>query len=203
MSQRKSQTPLHFFILLAFVAYPFIVYFLLDQVGPAGLGLALIALLLLRNLEFVKSHIWVIGLALLAAILFITLKPLQSEWLLRFYPTLVNLTLLLAFGFTLFRRPTMVERFARLSGVIITDAVRRYTFKVTAIWCGFFFINALASAVIAFRASMGLWAFYNGFLSYLIIGALLGGEYLYRRAFITREQVEENAVSPRPTEADS
>jgi uncharacterized membrane protein len=194
VSQGKPQTPLRFFTLLAFAAYPFIVYFLLDQVGPGGLGLALIALLLLRNLDFIRSHIWAIALALPAAILFITLKPPHSEWLLRFYPTLVNLALLLTFGITLFRRPTMVERFAKLSGVVITHAVRRYTFRITVMWCGFFFFNALASAAIALSASMGIWAFYNGFLSYIIIGALLGGEYLYRRAFIKQEQADENAT---------
>jgi uncharacterized membrane protein len=193
VSQKKAQTPLRLFVLLAFLAYPFVVYFLLDQVGPAGLGLALVALLLLRNLDFVRRHIWVVGVALLAAILFISLKPMQSEWLLRFYPTLVNLALLLAFGFTLFRRPTMVEQFARLSGMLITPTVQRYTFNVTLIWCGFFFLNALVSAAIAINASMGAWALYNGFLSYLIIGALLGGEYLYRHAFIAREQADENS----------
>ena len=41
-------------------------------------------------------------------------------------------------------------------------------------------LNGLAALVLAVRASIGVWALYTGFLSYLFMGTLFALEFLYR-----------------------
>jgi uncharacterized membrane protein len=48
-------------------------------------------------------------------------------------------------------------------------------------WCGFFVVNGLIATATALWASAGVWALYNGLLSYVAMGLLMGGEWLVRR----------------------
>jgi hypothetical protein len=52
-------------------------------------------------------------------------------------------------------------------------------------WVIFFALNAGISFDSAFR-SLEWWSLYNGIISYLLIGSLMGGEYLIRRQFKRR-----------------
>jgi uncharacterized membrane protein len=174
---------------LAFLAYPFAVYFLLNRVGAGGLGILLVLILLVRYSSVVKSKPWLLIFGLVVGVMFILLQPAYSEQLLRFYPTLINVCLLSFFGFSLVRPPSIIARIASASGTVVTESVRRYTDRVTLIWCGFFAVNIFVSAAIAVSGSMQTWAFYNGFLSYLIMGVIFVGEYIYRRFYISKNIV--------------
>jgi uncharacterized membrane protein len=122
---------------------------------------------------------WCVALGLSGASAGIALSG--SEAALRCYPMLVNLGLLLSFGATLVRPPSMIERFARLRDAHPPPHVIRYTRRLTQWWCGFFLLNAIVSAYSAWRFSREAWAFYNGVLVYAIIGALIAVEWLWRR----------------------
>jgi uncharacterized membrane protein len=107
-----------------------------------------------------------------------------SELLLRFYPSLVNLGLLIAFGATLVRGPSMIEKFARLGQPDLPPGAVRYTRRVTQVWCGFFVLNGAFSAYTALAWSRASWSLYNGMIAYGLIGVLLAGEFAWRRLFV-------------------
>jgi uncharacterized membrane protein len=172
---------------LAVLAYPLLIFFFLDEVGAKGLGIGIVALMLLRYSAVVKDNRWLIVLAALVVGFLFYIQPQSSERVLRLYPTFISLSLLAAFAFTLVRPPSMAERLAQLSNVEITPVVKRYTRNVTVIWCCFFAINAGVSALIAMGGSLEVWTLYNGLISYLLVAAIMGIEYLYRQQFIARQ----------------
>jgi uncharacterized membrane protein len=49
------------------------------------------------------------------------------------------------------------------------------------VWCGFFILNGCMAAWTAFAASRETWALYNGLISYLLMGVLFAGEWVFRR----------------------
>jgi uncharacterized membrane protein len=119
----------------------------------------------------------------------------DSELALRCYPALVNMGLLLSFSATLVRPPSMIERFARMHLTEITPRVVAHTRRVTQLWCAMFVLNGVLALYTALACSREVWAAFNGLVSYLLVGTLIVGEWLYRRVFIhprghTKEQAE-------------
>jgi uncharacterized membrane protein len=104
----------------------------------------------------------------------------NSELLLRLYPSLVNLGLLIAFGATLVRGPSMIEKFARLGNPDLPPGAVRHTRRVTQVWCAFFVLNGAFSAYTALYWSRASWSLYNGALAYGLIGVLLVAEVIWR-----------------------
>ena len=176
-----------------FVAYPFIVFFLLERVGAGVLGLFLVVVLLVRHLPLWLKQLWLLLPAVAAMVAFLLLAPVQSELALRYYPVVVSVALLTVFAYSLLRPPAMITRFAVAAGAAQNPAVEQYTRKVTVLWCAFFIGNAVVSGLIAYDGNMRWWALYNGLLSYLLMGALLGGEWLYRRCVLG---VADTSIAP-------
>ncbi|MGF6757234.1 hypothetical protein [Paraburkholderia sp. GAS42] len=104
----------------------------------------------------------------------------NSEMLLRIYPSLVNLGLLIAFGATLVRGPTMIEKFARIRTPDLSAPAVLHTRRVTQIWCVFFALNGAFSAYTAFYWTRDAWSLYNGAIAYGLVGVLLAGEIVWR-----------------------
>ena len=59
-------------------------------------------------------------------------------------------------------------------------AGQTYCRIVTLIWTVWLVVNAAIAALLAIWASEEAWALWTGFLAYLIMGVLLGGEMLIR-----------------------
>lgn len=55
----------------------------------------------------------------------------------------------------------------------------RYTRNLTYVWAGFTFLNFLISFATVF-ASEKIWALYNGFISYFLVGTFFIIEYIVR-----------------------
>ncbi|PRX26796.1 putative membrane protein [Paraburkholderia sp. BL18I3N2] len=104
----------------------------------------------------------------------------NSELLLRLYPSLVNLGLLIAFGATLVHGPSMIEKFARLGNPNLPPGAVRHTLRVTQVWCAFFALNGVFSAYTALYWSQASWSLYNGAIAYVLIGVLLVAEVIWR-----------------------
>jgi uncharacterized membrane protein len=104
----------------------------------------------------------------------------NSERLLHIYPSLVNLGLLIAFGSTLVRGPSIIEKIARIRTPNLSDAAVRHTRCITQIWCAFFMLNGLFSLYTALCWSREAWSLYNGAISYALIGVLIVGEIVWR-----------------------
>ncbi|WP_175745241.1 hypothetical protein [Burkholderia ambifaria] len=175
-----------------FVAYPLVILLAWQSMSPRYVGCLLFALLWLQRtvgkgtlakaLRRLTTLDWCVAGALTA--LSVAIAVTDSERLLHLYPACVSAGLLVAFGATLRRGPTMIEKFARSTYPEPSPEIVRYTRRVTQVWCAFFIVNGGFSVYTALYWSRASWALYNGFVAYLLIGALLAGEWLWRSVVI-------------------
>ena len=166
-------------------AYPFIVLLLTDV--SSTLTVALLALLgsvRVASMRSVKIRLRLaIGATLIA---FCGLAWFAADFgLVKLYPVIVSLVGMTFSIWTLAHPPSAAERFAKAWNPAehFDERKRSYTRRVTQAWAGFFLVNGIIAAYTAVGASTETWAVYNGFVSYLLIGILFGGEYAVRRAF--------------------
>lgn len=165
---------------LATLLYPFAVFFGSRYFEPWKLAGILIVLLLIRLAASVSRKHW--STPLLIGGIGYALFVMWSNQLgaLRLYPVLVNSLMLLIFGWSLLSPPSLIERLARLQHPDLPPQGVIYTRRVTQVWCGFFIVNGSIALVTALWASLEIWSLYNGFIAYLLMGILFGGEYLIR-----------------------
>ncbi len=161
-------------------AYPLLVYFGLGHFEPRYLALLLAGLAVLRALSSRdRFWWWAAGAGLLLA----AVSAVGNQLLpLKLYPVLVNTVLLIVFGASLAHPPSMVERLARLREPDLDAHGVAYTRRVTQVWCAFFVLNGSIALATCLWASDKTWALYNGLIAYVLIGLLMGGEWLVRRA---------------------
>ncbi|MFP3568820.1 hypothetical protein [Paraburkholderia sp. SIMBA_030] len=170
------------------LAYPALILCAWRWDTPRYVGCMLFAILWLQrwagsgavatSLRRLSPIDWAVALLLSCASAAIVLT--NSELLLRLYPSLVNLGLLIAFGATLVRGPSMIEKFARLGNPDLPPSAVRHTRRVTQVWCVFFVLNGAFSAYTALYWSRASWSLYNGAIAYGLIGVLLVAEVLWR-----------------------
>lgn len=173
---------------LLIVSYPLIVYFGLQYFEPRYIGLVIIVLLLLRNKQslqhvpdyFSRTH----AVTLLSLVLVGVIVIGNNERALLLYPVLINGVMLVVFAHSLYKPPSMIERFARISQRDLPDAHIPYLSRITQIWCAFFLCNGAIALYTALYSPREIWVFYNGFLAYVLIGSLIGGEWLYRQFYL-------------------
>lgn len=175
----------------AMLLYPFAVYWGLNAGGHAWLGLGLIGLGTFRLLaaqrrrsargfEYATAAVLIcFGAAALLA---------RSGRLLLFYPCLMSLGAFSMFGLSILFPPTVIERFARLREPHLPPEAARYCRRVNLVWCGFLAANSAVAAWTALQASQRIWLFYNGFLSYVLMGALFSVEFLVRSRLQARHR---------------
>lgn len=97
----------------------------------------------------------------------------------RLYPAVMAAIALSAFAASLFRTP-LVEIIARRMGERLDEGGVAYCRSVTRVWTAFLALHLLVTFATVF-ASLEAWAFYNGFLAYVLMGVLFVGELSYRR----------------------
>jgi uncharacterized membrane protein len=170
------------------LSYPLLIFFGLRFLEPRLVALLLGGLVVLRNLCSAKR--FVASRSRIDAIVFFTLLSfsaavvlLNDEFILRLYPAIVNLGSLALFAFSLVFSPSIVERFARITEPNLSAAGVAYTRRVTQSWCAFFVFNGSIAAYTAFFSSREFWVLYNGFVAYVLMGALFAGEWRCRRYF--------------------
>jgi uncharacterized membrane protein len=115
--------------------------------------------------------------------IFAALRWLEPRWdprALLLVPVLISTGLLMAFGRTLWRGASMVETLARLREPHLSDAQVRHCRTVTAVWCGFFAVNAAVCLALALYADLWLWTLYTGVVSYALMGLLFAAELVVR-----------------------
>ena len=100
------------------------------------------------------------------------------------YPVLMNGIMLMIFGISLFSKQSLIEKIARLQNPDLPENGIIYTRKITQIWCGFFIINGIIAALLIIFKQFELWAIYTGMIAYILMGLLLGGEWLYRKKIL-------------------
>jgi uncharacterized membrane protein len=170
---------------LIFLLYPFLIYFGLHEFQPRMIAFLLLIVATLRFIankyggkeeEEIGTSLYLIAAAILITIFtFVT----DLKFGLYFYPPLVNFIFLTFFLISLFHPPTVIERIARRHRSEMTEEAIIYTRRVTQAWCLFFLINGGIS-VMSISYSEEWWVLYNGFITYILIGLMLAGEYFIR-----------------------
>ncbi|MDT3251973.1 hypothetical protein QZQ97_13675 [Serratia sp. root2] len=170
---------------LVLLLYPLAVWVGLTRWGITILAPLLVTVFTLRLLMLrgkLRQQMWLgkalAGVGILLALTSWGLK--QTHWLL-YYPVLVNVLLLLLFAYSLFAPPTVVERLARITEPQLDAAGVAYTRRVTQVWCVFFIVNGAIALATCLSGDIALWTLYNGGISYLLMGALMGIEWIVRK----------------------
>jgi uncharacterized membrane protein/acyl-CoA synthetase (AMP-forming)/AMP-acid ligase II len=132
-----------------------------------------------RGISFVWTSLLLLGVGVLCLIT-------NSVIILKFYPLLMNILFLIAFGLTCFAPPNMIFRFATMQdksikGSLSEKRVDAYCRKVTIAWCGFFVFNGNMAAWTIFSGSDVIWSVYNGGISYILMGTFFVGEFIIRK----------------------
>jgi uncharacterized membrane protein len=167
-------------LIIVGVLYPFAVYYGIGHFAPWEFALLLGALWLGRVLTTEKRPGAVVT-ALIAIGFCLLLGLFNSPALLRWYPVLISLSMLILFGQSLIYGPPIVERLARIREPELPEVAIAYTRTVTQVWCWFFFGNGLIATLLTIWAPLAWWALWTGLLSYALMGLLFAGEWIVRR----------------------
>jgi uncharacterized membrane protein len=170
--------------------YPLLVYVGIGRFGVApvagvlaGACLARLVVLHLhggRRLVTKELVLMCVGGVVLAAVSLLR----GSAAAVLYYPVLVNAALLGMFAVSLVKPPSLVERLARLRDPELSPAAVAYTRRVTIAWVVFFAVNGGIAFYTARWTPLATWAWYNGFIVYLLIAAMFGVELLIRSVVI-------------------
>ena len=173
-----------FFILLAL--YPFVVYFGIRELPPSFFGILLAALVATRFAALKKADralaLPVLVLLLVYAVAAAIVGRAQA---LLYYPVLVNALLCLLFIISVLNKNPLLLRLVRARGIPLSKYGPRYLTTLTMVWAVFFVVNGLI-ALWTTTLSMETWTLYNGLISYLLVGLLLGAEWIFRRHYKRR-----------------
>ena len=169
-------------LVLFSLSYPLLWYYGRDNGIFLWLAAAMCGLWLVRAVLQKTRAQRAVSLLLAAffAAVIIFRRPDSMYW----YPVAVSLLMLAVFGASLFAEQTLIERLARLQHPDLPPEGVRYTRLVTRIWCGFFIFNAAAAALLAWSGRHEWWALYTGIVSYILMGVLFAGEWVYRKAVL-------------------
>lgn len=160
------------------IAYPFLWYFGQSHFGMRRIALFMALLWLLRAVQAKKASQGIVAVVLV--LFFVLIAWQNSQASMYAYPVLVSLLLLGLFAGSLFTSQSMIERLARLQHPDLSTQGVRYTRRVTQIWCGFFVLNTLIVLVLIQAEYWQAWVLYTGLISYVLMGILFLGEWLYR-----------------------
>lgn len=172
-------------VVILVVAYPFLIAGGLDLTSARTLGGLLLAATMAAVVAAGGGKSRLLRLALrrfgLLVAVAVVAAATNHPVALTLLPSATSLWLLATFAATLRTEPSIVGQFATAAHGDFPDFLLPYCRRVTVVWCVFFACNAAASLVLAVTASTHAWAFYTGFLSYVLIGALGAGEYLFHK----------------------
>jgi len=177
-------------LLVFLAAYPLLVFFVLNDYGLRTAVLILVVALLMRFMILGLDRDRFFKALLVVAIGATVCIALDSEKILKLYPTVVSGIFAASFGITLYAPPSAVERMAVKFGVQVNHAASAYMRRVTIVWCVFFVINGLIAAWLALNSSLYWWSLYSGLLSYLLMAVLFGVEYLVRLCVIRKHRLQ-------------
>ncbi|WES90200.1 hypothetical protein OHJ28_23050 [Dickeya fangzhongdai] len=171
------------------LSWPFLVWFSITHPDHRWL-LPLLALLFLARMLMLRGDrglfretgllLAAVGAALCVASLWLR----DRQWLM-WYPVAVNAVMLTLFFGSLFSRMPFIERIARLREPDLPAKAIVYTRRVTQVWCLFFVFNGAIALLTCLSGNMVWWAAWNGMFSYLLMGLLMGGEWLLRQRLRT------------------
>ena len=167
------------------LGYPLLVYagllFLEPRVLVVGVGILLLAHAASSWRTWTRRDLVrvMVPVVLVTAVLVATAIVNDGRVLL-VVPALVNGALLIGFGRTLRRGPSIIETYARLRHPEMPASRAPYLRAVTGMWCGFFVVNITISVLLTLYGTLEAWTVHNGILAYVLVGILLAAERVDR-----------------------
>jgi uncharacterized membrane protein len=180
---------LRLLLAVALAGYPLAVYFLLDTIAPQAFVIVLGTLGVVR-VAVVRGTSIRVKLGLVVAVVLFCSVALAGAALpiLKLYPMLINLAAAAYTGYTIFSPPSAIHRLSLLLGMAVEGPAVRYTRNLTLVWMVFFLVNTVIAAYTAIFAATSTWAWYNGFISYALVGTLIIVEYPIRIRYQRRHR---------------
>jgi len=133
---------------------------------------------LIRN----KQSIWQISLSILSSLFVIWMANSYAKNLLFAQPIILNSLICMVFLSTLFgKSEPLIGRFATVIRHKVADNVLVYCRWVTWAWAIFFFLLAIASAVLAAKASIEVWSWFSNVVAFILIGIMFILEFAVRK----------------------
>lgn len=170
------------FLIALGLAYPLLVYCGYGTIPPAVFIMATLALIAVRYVLAPAGPLALSHPTILIAGAALVMVGLVDQRLAALaYPSLISFAFASAFGLSLWRGPSLIERFARLRQPDLPDAAKAYCAHVTLLWTIWLLANGLIAAALAFNGDMELWLLWTSLINYLISAGLFGGEWLFRR----------------------
>lgn len=175
------------------VSYPVLVFYGLRYLDVKIVGLVACAIFVARFLLMGRRNTVTTLLVTAVGVVACLLALLSNQVLfMRFVPALINAALAGVFLHSLYRPPSMIERFARLIDPELPAEAIGYTTTVTKVWIGFFVFNGSIAAYTSMFSTLEIWALYNGLIAYMLIAALFSAEYLARTIVRRRQRNQES-----------
>lgn len=163
------------FSIIFAIVYPFMILYCLVNNYPSRYLSVILLVPICINFTKLRSY-----LLLSLGLLLVALTAVFNEKMfLKLYPSIMNFGICLAFLTSLHKKP-LITYFAEKMHYEITHDVARYTRKATAAWGIFMLFNTIVSFSTIFISDR-VWAVYNGFVSYILIGLMFLIELLCRR----------------------
>ena len=166
--------------------YPLALQVALIEAGARGVALVMAAIAIgampWQRRESGESwiplpHRAVFGTLLAAALL------LDEAVFLRLLPAVAQWALFSAFFGSLRDPQSLIERGARMLQPFAPDFIGPYCRKVTAVWSGFFLINALAIAGLAIAAPVSWWSLYTSWILMGVVTVIFAVEFAVRKSW--------------------
>lgn len=165
-------------ISLLVISYPYLTYKGLDL----GLGwlfpLIMAAVFVFRALPRSnrRTNKLLLGVALLIGLSVLFMQSATAK----IVPVGIYIFLCWLFGRTLKQGPSLIERMVRMEYPDFPPGVVEYCRQLTWIWTVFFAINSTLIAILAIQAPAKVWAIYTGIVIFVLMAALMIGEYFWR-----------------------
>ncbi len=177
MQLKKSLTIITKILLGAFViAYPFVIFYMLQQnIAIRFIGLILVMVVALSFVRNKNKYLFMLGLLLCFLVIFF-----NQAIFLKFYPVLMNAGVFSVFALSLKKVPLVTQIAQRTTKDNLDEAQLTYTKLATIAWAIFMFCNTIASLITVFLP-YEIWAIYNGFIAYILIGIMMAAEYTIRK----------------------
>ena len=176
-------------IVLACVAYQYLVHASLDKAQTGLLRAALVWLPLLALAWWILARssnrpFWLVVLS--AAGVIVYLAEHQEQLGLAAVSGISHATaylfLLWYFGGTLAPgREPIITRFARRVHGALPPVMERFTRRLTIVWCGFFAAQLTASGLLFAFAPLNAWSLFVNMLNLPLLALMFAGQSVYRR----------------------
>ncbi|HEU0289208.1 MAG TPA: hypothetical protein VFR39_00370 [Burkholderiales bacterium] len=175
-------------VVLACVAYQYLVYSSVSNAQPGPLHLILIwlPLAVLAGWIVVRSTNKLLWLTALLAMGFIVYLLEHQDRLglaatSGISHTAAYLFMLWYFGHTLARgREPAITRFARRVHGALPPGMELFTRRLTIAWCAFFIAQLSASALLLAFAPLGVWSLFINLLNLPLLAVMFVGQMVYR-----------------------